>query len=170
MTDAKSRHSILLDADVLIDYWNSDRSVLGLMVEHLGTIGVPSLLLEEEARDISTPQDLTILGAKLLEPELSEVFAASSISRAGLSFCDNLCLLMAKRLGFFCATNDTKLRKACKAESIRTIRSLRLLIMLVANQGISANAAFAVAKKMHDNNPKYITEKILQEFTEKIRR
>lgn len=39
----------VVDANVLIDYVKSDRTVLALVAKHLGTLHVPSALLEGSA-------------------------------------------------------------------------------------------------------------------------
>ena len=99
---------LILDANVLIDYCATDRSILTLISRHVGQIHVPVELLEEvKALDES---ECDRLGLHVFEPELEQLAAAGK-RRPGLSYYDHLCLLVAKQGGWTCVTNDGKLRR-----------------------------------------------------------
>ena len=84
---------LILDANVLIDYCATDRSILTLISRHVGQIHVPVELLEEvKALDES---ECDRLGLHVFEPELEQLAAAGK-RRPGLSYYDHLCLLVAK--------------------------------------------------------------------------
>jgi len=114
MTEPQLRKLMLLDACVLIDYWKTKKSVLELFSIHLGTLHVASPVLDE-VDDINDSGELTDLGVKIIIPEIEDVLEAGT-GRGQLSFQDRLCLLVAKREGFTCVTNDKFLRNACETE------------------------------------------------------
>ena len=107
-----------MDACVLIDYLKAGSYVLKLITKYLGQVHVVSPVVDEvnETND----SDLIELGLRIIEPELSDLFeAADRANRVKqTSFQDQLCLLTAKRQGFICITNDSKLRKTCKTEGV----------------------------------------------------
>lgn len=48
------------------------------------------------------------LGVKLIEPKLEQVMLAA-VKKGPLSFQDNICLILAKKHGWTCVTNDKPL-------------------------------------------------------------
>lgn len=163
-----SRLSMLLDACVLIDFFKSDPSVLKKVVKQVGALYVASTNIDE-VRDISSENDIVSLNIHIIDPELEDAYkAASGVFRA-ISFEDNIFLLTAKRHGFQCVTNDKKLFKICEIENGSCWWGLQLLIMLNECGGISKNEALKIVNKISITNPRYITEKILLDFANKLK-
>src|SRR6266702_2300108 len=101
----RSRQAFLImDASVLIDFCEVDRTVLKLVSEHIGQIHVPLPILHDEVDELEM-EDCAELGIVLVEPELA-MAASAAQRRAGLSFHDHLCLLLARENGWTCVTND----------------------------------------------------------------
>ena len=156
---------LILDANVLIDYCSAERTILTLISQHVGRIHVPTLLLEEvQSLDIG---ECERLGLNVFEPETEMVFAAGK-RRPGLSYCDHLCLLLAKQKAWTCVTNDGKLRRECGVEGVPVLWGLEPLIALVEMGQIAATEAKKVARAIQAENPFYITEAIIRRFFRRI--
>lgn len=164
--DAKK--SMIFDSCVLIDFVQTDASVLRLIAHYVGPIHVLSVILEE-VKHIESEAELVDLGLVVIEPELDDAFAASGIT-GQTSFQDRLCMLTARRHGFYCVTNDTNLRKLCEQEGVSNIWGLQLIAELHNAEGISSKDAEELAKAIQQSNPKHITDKIVSRFLELIGR
>lgn len=162
-----SRKLMIMDASVLIDFIKTERSVLELVVKHVGPLHVASPVVDE-VKEIDDENELVALGLIIVEPEIEDAYTAGSQSGA-LSFEDWLCLLTAGRHGFTCVTSDKNLRKLCKQEGVPLLWGLELLIELHKVGGITGKEAEALAKAIRQSNPKHITEKIVSDFVEHIR-
>jgi hypothetical protein len=154
---------MIMDACVLIDFIKADRSILELVVKHVGPLHVASPIVDE-VNEIDGENELVDLGLVIVEPELEDAFAATS-KIGPTSFQDRLCLLVAKRYGFTCVTNDKNLRKLCEQEKVPFLWGLELIVELHHASGISAEDACDIAQKIHESNPKHITPKIIERFT-----
>ncbi len=156
--ETKKKRFLILDANTLIDYCKSDRTIIKLICTYVGQIYLANPVLTEV-----NEMDETIckeLGIMLVEPELDEVFSAAQ-KRGRLSFQDHLCLLLAKKNGWTCVTNDIPLRRACEADGVPLIWSIELVCILVESNGLSAKNAKNIILEMQANNPKYITDTIV---------
>jgi predicted nucleic acid-binding protein len=167
MIESQTRKFMLLDACVLIDYWKSEKSILKSFSTHLGELHVVTAVLDE-VDDIHDSGDLTDMGVIIVRPELEDLLKAGS-GLSQLSFPDRLCLLVAKREGFTCVTNDNILRKACKMERVDVIRGLKLLLMLFDRGKITLSEALEIAFKIQASNPMYITQKVINSFKSKLK-
>ncbi|MCG3193062.1 MAG: hypothetical protein DIJKHBIC_02311 [Thermoanaerobaculia bacterium] len=156
---------LIIDANVLIDYALADRSVLTLVVHHIGPLHVPVPILAEVEQ--LTEADCRRLGLTLLEPEAADLMTAAS-QRGSLSFEDHLCLLMAQRGGFTCVTNDKALRRECESGGVSILWGLQLMVELVTRQELSAEAALSTAAAIRRDNPRHITVDILDRFTKTV--
>lgn len=154
---------LLLDANVLIDYKNSDFTVLGLVNKHVEDITVLTTILEE-AKGIEH-SDCEELGLRIEEPALSQLSQAS-FKKGPLSFHDHLCLIFASDKGLICVTNDKALRQACKDEGVDLHWGLELMTELVRGQAMLAADAIEVAEKIHLRNPLHIPETLVERFSE----
>jgi len=165
MSQTSLRSGFILDADVLIDYCNSDIGILGLVSEHLGRIYVPTPTLAE-VRQI-TPARCRELGLTLFEPEVDDLLRAAG--RYGpLSFQDHLCLILAKKHKWICVTNEKLLHRRCEEAGIPVLRGLRLMVSLVEKDVLLAREALAVAEQIRESNPRFITSEIVERFKEEI--
>lgn len=75
----KARKLMIMDACVLIDFIKTDRTVLELIVKHVGPVHVISPIVEEVG-DIDDESELLELGLVIMEPEIEDVYAAASHS------------------------------------------------------------------------------------------
>ena len=157
---------MIIDACVLIDLIKADRSALGLIVKHIGPLYVITSVVAE-VEQISEA-DLMDLGLTILEPEIEDAREAGKRSGA-LSFEDRLCLLTARRHGLTCVTNDKSLRRACESEDIPLLWGLEPIIDLHKADALSFEAAEAIARAIHESNPKHITQDILARFMKALR-
>ena len=158
---------MVLDACVLIDYLKSDRSVLTVMTEHIGPIHVVSTMVEE-IKTINHQDELLEIGLIIIEPNIDDIFAAASLTSGPLSFHDRVCFFTAKRYGFICVTNDGCLRRECEKYNISLLWGLELLTELCRCGGLPVQNAADIAKLMHLNSPRYITQDIFQRFLKAI--
>lgn len=162
------RKLMIMDACVLIDFIKAERTVLELVVKHVGPLHVTSPVVDE-VNEIDDENELVELGLVIVEPQMEDAYSAGG--RSGpLSFEDWLCLLTAKRHGFTCVTNDKNLRKLCKQEGVSLLWGLELVAELHQVGGITGKEAEALAKAIRRSNPKHITEKIVSRFLDLIRR
>ena len=65
---------LLVDANVLIDYLEGDFSVFGAVTGHLGTVFVPTVVLDEVPR--LDERTCTRMGIEVVEPTLHQVVQA----------------------------------------------------------------------------------------------
>jgi len=150
----KKRRFLILDANILIDYIQCDRSIIKLICCYVGEIYLATPVLNEINQ--IDENDCLELGIKLVEPELEQVMLAAG-GKGPLSFQDNLCLILAKENVWTCVTNDKPLRKRCQSEGVAIIWGVELICMLVESGGLPAEDAADIILKMQEINPKYIT-------------
>jgi rRNA-processing protein FCF1 len=104
----KKKHLLILDANILIDFYNYDMTIIQLIGRNVGQIYLPTPILDEI--DEIDEDCCTELGIILIEPTLDQALSASA-KNGPLSFQDNLCLIIAKEHGWTCVTNDKPLRR-----------------------------------------------------------
>ncbi len=85
-----------------------------------------------------------------------------------LSGQDRVCLEMASANGWTCATNDKVLRSACAARGVSLLWGLELMVELVARDVLPVKRATKVGIKMHEINPRSITDTVLRDFLSRI--
>lgn len=156
-----------MDANVLIDFCEADRTVLRLVSEHIGPVHVPLPILREEVDQFLDDDDYDDLGIVPIEPP-TETATLATKKRAGLSFHDQLCLLLARDNGWTCVTNDGRLRRECESEEVPVLWGLETIALLVDEQVLPAADAERMGRAIRTANPRFITDKILQAFLERI--
>lgn len=156
----------IADANVLIDYAKTNLEILGLVAKHVGQVCVAAAILEE-VEQLDEAQ-CSAIGLTVVEGTFKQLNEASQRGGA-LSFEDKLCLVLARDHGWVCISNDGALRDACKVSGISVIWGLEIMFSLVDAGHISVDTAIAVAQSIHEVNPLYITQKIVMEFSEKLR-
>lgn len=154
------------DANVLIDYANTDRNILAIIRQHLATIHIPSPVLAE-VRQLPL-REARRLGLQVVEPSLTQATEAA-IGGGAISFQDRLCLIIARDSGWTCLTNDKPLRNACQAVGVASMWGLETMRILVRSGHLSVERASATAEQIADTNP-YITKTLLRRFNDQIRR
>ena len=156
---------LLADADVLIDYRESELAILSLVVQHLGQVAVvPSVL--EEVRGVTAAQ-CARLGIEVIEVSTDRMLQAAQVEPS-VSFNDRLCLVVCREKGWTCVTNDGALRRLCKRHGVETRFGLSLMVDLVAAGALSRRRAVAVARRMQVSNPLHINERVLTRFLDAL--
>lgn len=158
---------LLADADVFIDYRDSELRILNLVTRHVGRLAViPSVL--DEVRGV-TATECARLVIEIIEVETSQMLQAASI-RSGVSFNDRLCLIVCQEEGWTCVTNDGALRRLCKRHGVNTRYGLGLMVDLVIDGVLTRRRAMAVARRMQVSNPFHINDKVLTRFADALNR
>jgi len=157
---------LLMDANVVIDLCEADPTVIALVSEHIGRVHIPLPVLLEEVEQVRK-EDWTSLGIVAVDPPLKTALVAAA-RRAGLSFHDRLCLLLARDNGWTCVTNDIRLRRECQSDGVPVLWGLELLAMLVERDVLTATAAAQLGRAIHRTNPRFITAQVLERFLGRI--
>lgn len=156
---------LLSDANVLIDYLDSDPAILGLVSEHIGPVYVlREVLAEADGMTLAKCRELSITVHQL---ETEQFLEAVSVSTR-LSYEDRLCFLACRDNGWVCVSNDKPLRTTCQDNGISVRWGLELMIELVHAGGISPARATRVAEKIRENNPLHITKAIIARFIARL--
>ena len=158
---------LLADADVLIDYRDTDLGIVALVAEHLARVTVVSQVLDE-IREVSHADALR-LGIDVVEPDIDQLVEAGN--RGGrTSFNDQLCFLLCRDEGWTCVTNDGALRRLRKQNGVATRYGLRLMVDLVQARALSVERSISIAQQIHANNPLHINKRVLERFIAAVRR
>lgn len=156
---------LLIDAGVLIDFLESDPSVLPLISTRLGRLHV-ALPVLEEAKGLDK-RDCTVLGLTLVEPTPGQM-AEAAAGFGPLSFQDRICLILARANGWTCITNDTTLRRECQGAGVEVLWGLETLALLVDRGVLTVDRAKQIASRIHQANPYYINQGVLKRFHKRI--
>lgn len=156
-----ARTVLLADADVLIDYRESELGILELVVEHVGRVAVLAPVLGE-VRGVTAAQ-CARLGIEVVEVETERMLQAADVD-SSVSFNDRLCLVVCREESWTCVTNDGALRRLCKRHGVETRFGLGLMVDLVAAGALTQRRAIAVARQIHASNPLHINERVLARF------
>ena len=156
---------LLADADVLIDYRESEIKILELVVQHIGRVVLLAPVLDEVQG--VTPAQCTQLGIEVVEVETEQLVRASEVE-SRVSFNDRLCLVACREEGWTCVTNDGALRRLCERHGVATRFGLGLMVDLVAAGALTRQRAMAVARQIQASNPLHINERVIQRFLEAL--
>ena len=163
----KSPQILLADADVLIDYRDSDLSILELVSKEIGRVYVLREVLltvrgmSEKACDRHGIQPISAATDVLIE---------AGASGGSLSFEDWVCLITCRERSWTLVTNDAALIRACKSECIEVRRGLGLMIELVSRGKLEEKRAARIAEMIHQVNPMHINERVLRTFEQALQR
>jgi len=161
------QEGFVLDANVLIDYWNADLSIVSLAARVLGPVHVPLPVLAKV--DQLTHSDCEQAGLTLFEPSTEQLLEAGQ-GTTRLAFDDRICLIVCRDNNWTCLTNDKALRRACTQLGIRIVWGLELMVRLVAARQLPPEKALAVAEQIHSLNPAFVDRAVLESFRAKIQR
>lgn len=153
--------TLLVDANVLIDYQKSDLSVFRHVSNTLGRVVVLDNVLEEV--EGLTNSDCQRVEVDVIMADMDLLLRAGEPT-TGISFQDRLCILVCKRYGYVCVTNDRALHKQCQTNGVQTKYGLRLMIELVEARAINVENATAIALKMQESNPQHINDQLISRF------
>lgn len=163
----KTQPFLIVDANILIDYFMCDKTIIKLICTYVGQIHLATPVLSE-VKEISE-SDCLELGIILVEPALEQLILATTERRGPLSFHDHLCLILAKDQGWTCVTNDKPLRKECEGEGVPLIWGIELICNLVEAGGLPNAHAKDIILCIHQNNPRYISETIVRSAFVRLR-
>jgi len=162
----ESKSSYIVDANVLIDYCDSDLQMLSLLSEKLGPVHIARSTFDKV-------QQLTKTVAKknhlLIKTPDSETIIAASTVRGSLAYDDRETLLLAKSHGWICITNDKPLRRECKTERVACLWGLEPMRILVEQRIVLASHALTVAKKIQLAHPGSIYDDIVNRFEKQVK-
>ena len=158
---------LLADADVFIDYRESDLGILNLVTRHVGRLAIVSSVLEE-VRGV-TATECARLGVEVVEVETDRMLLAAEVE-SGVSFNDRLCLVVCQDEGWTCVTNDGALRRLCKRHGVKTCYGLGLMVDLVAAGVLTRRQAMSVAGRIQVANPFHINKRVLTRFVDALNR
>ena len=162
---AMAQTVLLTDADVLIDYRESEIKILELVVQHMGRVVVLAPVLDEVQG--VTPAQCAQLGIEVVEVETEQLVRATEVE-SRVSFNDRLCLVACREEGWTCVTNDGALRRLCERHGVATRFGLGLMVDLVAVGALTRRRAMAVARQIQASNPLHINERVIQRFLEAL--
>lgn len=150
---------LLCDANILIDYMNASPTLLYRISQFYGGLFVPDIVYAEVTLFKETdPSDVGII---LLETPFEEIETV-----VGLSIQDCCCLYYAQK-GYYCVTNDIKLRKTCICLDCTVIWGLELLLQFYKEGKLSKQEALELANNIKKENVTLTTD-ILKNFTAKL--
>ncbi len=162
---SKRPRPFVVDANVLIDYANTDTYILTLVARHVAPVHVPTAVLEKVDQVDAT--ECGRLGLVVCEANLEELIEAGA-KRGRLAFDDRICLILARDNNWACITNDRALRAACATAGVPTVWGLAVMLELVAGSVLAAPDATVVARAIHETNPRYVTARVLSAFEKKL--
>lgn len=152
---------LLADANVVIDYVKTDRSILRLVSEHVA----PLKLLRQVLATVHglSRSDCRALRIEVVDPPVELVVQAGT-DRPRVSVEDYLCFLVCKSEQWTLATNDRRLIRVCEEGEVRFTRGLRLVLDLVEKRVLSKHRALEVALAVQETNPGHINTEVIAEF------
>ena len=156
-----ARTVLLADADVLIDYRESQFGILELVALHVGRVAVLTPVLSE-VRGVTAAQ-CGGLGIEVLDVETELMVQAAEIE-SSVSFNDRLCVVACREEGWTCVTNDGALRRLCERHGVEARFGLGLMVDLVAAGALTRRRAVSVARQIQASNPLHINERVLAGF------
>ena len=162
----KTKPFLIVDANILIDYFKCDKTIIKLLCAYVGPIHLATPVLRE-VNEISE-NDCLELGITLIEPELDQVMLATAESRGPLSFQDRLCIILARTHEWTCVKNDKPLRRECEAQGVPLLWGVELICNLVEAGGLPAIHAIDIILCIHRNNPRYIGGSIVRSAFERL--
>ena len=155
--------ALIVDANVLIDYLDSDDSILSLVSKHIAQTYVPRTIFDEVKQ--FDEEACARLGIFIVEPTTEQLVEAGA-GIGSLSFQDRLCLLLAAEGGWTCVTNDKPLRVECEQRNVPVLWGLELMLELIRLQKLNTSEAVMIARSIQQNNF-YINDAIVARFEEK---
>jgi rRNA-processing protein FCF1 len=164
MRDEYPAPAIISDANVLIDYLETERGILCLLSRYLAPLYVPDIV----AAEVSQLQaiDSASIGLTIVETPYS-VLVESKERSSSISMQDFVCLRIAEERGWVCATNDKALRRECGKRAVSVIWGLEMMLYLVQEGVLKPEKAKDTAWAIHRSN-KTITEKVVNSFVEEV--
>jgi rRNA-processing protein FCF1 len=147
-----------MDANVIIDLFQCDKTILPRISRYVGQIAVATTIIEEI--QCLALDDCRQLGMRLVEPTIGQVYSAIHKPKP-LSFYDWLCYLLARQHQWICVSNDKALRKQCTSSHLAVMWEFEMLCLLVENGGLSREKCCDLFFCIKSNNPFFITDAVV---------
>ena len=163
-----AKPTCVLDSDVLIDYCDSDLTILELVARHVARLIVLRPVLDEVSG--LTEADCGRLGIEILDVETRRLIEAAGLEEPTLSFTERLCMHVCAedgwREGWVYVTNDDEIEYICHHyPGARTVYGLSLLRFLVEDGVLSTERAISLARQIGKSSPLHIAEGDLSGLT-----
>ena len=162
----KNPKEFIIDADVLIDYRESDIEVLTLFSIQVGRLHIGRATFQK-VRNLSEAEARRL--RLVVETPDRKLVDKALRARGKLSYDDHETLLLAAQNNWICITNDNALRAECDKEGVELLWGLELMKFLVRINSLSLNKVLKVVKMIQISNPDYITDSILRRFEKQLR-
>ena len=157
-----SDRKLIVDANVLIDFLNSDFTILKEVNKFVGQVYVIDRLLVNEIPVLSF-KDCQNVDLEIISPT-EDIAKVAEVRIGQLSYIDRLILHMANDLKFDVITNDSELEKVCKNLGVKVIRELRLLIELAEISNYSVDKLIQIVERIHETNHLHINRRLVTQF------
>lgn len=110
MAEGSKNETLIIDAVALIDFRDTDPTVLKLISSKLVQLVIATPVLEEVNK--FDESDCIKYGINVIEPSFEQLEKAATkrIKNKTLSLMDWICLVLAKENDWTCITNDKRLR------------------------------------------------------------
>lgn len=141
---------LIVDASALIDYRESDLSILSRFSQEIQPVYVGKAALAK-VRQLSEV-DARRNHITIVVPDLELALKAAEI-RGPLAYDDHETLLLAKVNDWCCLTNDRALRRECQKERVEVQWGLEPMKILVAQGDLTVARAILIAQEMSKVNP-----------------
>lgn len=156
--------SLIVDASALIDYCDSDLSILSRFSQTVQPVYVGKAALDKVQQLTESQARRSHINVVLPDIELA---LEAAKKRGPLAYDDHETLLLAKSHSWCCLTNDKVLRRECRKERVQVQWGLEPMKILVARGAITASNAILIARTISEINP-FITDRIIAEFEQQI--
>ena len=166
-----AKSTFVLDSDVLIDYRDSDLTILELVARHVARLIVLRPVLDEVSG--LTEAACERLGIDVLDVETHGLIEAAGLEEPTLSFTERLCLHVCATDGWskewVYITNDNQIEFICYHYPVfgitSTVYGLDLLRFLVEDGVLSTERAISLARQIGKSSPLHIAEGDLSGLT-----
>lgn len=152
---------LIADADVLVNYHESEFGVLELIKRHIGNVAVLEPVFHETG-DV-TPGQCEQVGVDIVPTETAWLMQAAETS-THVSFNGYLCLLACMDKNWTCVTNDGPLRRLCIRRGVATQYSIGPVEDMVAAGALGPRRAIAIAQRMQGLHPFHANERAIARF------
>jgi len=159
------RRFLILDACVIIDFVEVDRTLFKIVRDAVGVVHVATRVLHNEVTKLDA-SDVEALGVKLVTPSLA-MMSEAALAGGGLSPRDWVCVLLAEERGWTCVSNDKRMRAECTRRSVDVLWGLELIAMAVEAGALPATAAGDVGREICRLNPR-MTAAVLAAFLKRV--
>ena len=164
MGENRDIYAFSIDANILIDYLETDGEILSLVSKYLAPIYLADIVAAEVNQFQKINPDT--LGITVIETPYT-VLSESSDRQVSISIQDFVCMRIAEQRDWACATNDGALRRECKNRGVPVVRGLTLMSLLTRKGILDIDRAKRCAWAIHSCN-KMISERIVQSFIEEL--